>query len=69
LKHEPSVPHPEDFATMLGIAVVGPATVRSLALLAEIIFKAPVSQRDPAVRMTCDNRPESSRPMISRQRS
>jgi hypothetical protein len=40
--------HPADFATLLGIAGVGPATVRSLALLAEIIFKAPVSQRDPA---------------------
>lgn len=40
--------HPEDFAALLGTAKVGPATVRSLALIAELIYDAPVSHRDPA---------------------
>lgn len=40
--------HPQDFATLVGAAGVGPATLRSLTLLAEIIFDAPVSHRDPA---------------------
>ena len=31
---------------MLGLAGVGPATIRSLSLLAEIIFQAPSSRRD-----------------------
>jgi hypothetical protein len=39
---------PQDFETLLGLQGVGPATVRSLALLAEIIFQAPPSHRDPA---------------------
>ena len=39
---------PQDFETLLGLQGVGPATVRSLALLAEIIFRAPPSRRDPA---------------------
>ena len=38
---------PEDFETLLGTRGVGPATIRSLVLLAEIIFKAPVSRREP----------------------
>jgi len=38
---------PQDFETLLGLQGVGPATVRSLALLAEIIFQAPPSRRDP----------------------
>jgi uncharacterized protein len=42
--HEQS---PQDFETLLGFQGVGPATVRSLALLAEIIFQAPPSHRDP----------------------
>ena len=33
--------NPKDFETLLGLEGVGPATVRSLALLAEIIFQAP----------------------------
>ena len=33
---------------MLGIRGVGPAAVRSLSLLADIIFNAPPSRRDPA---------------------
>jgi hypothetical protein len=41
--------NPADFETLLGTAGVGPATVRSLSLLAEIIFQAPPSRRDPAV--------------------
>lgn len=38
--------HPQDFETLLGLGGVGPATVRSLSLLAEIIFQAPPSHRD-----------------------
>jgi hypothetical protein len=41
--------HPRDFETLLGLPGIGPATVRSLSLLAEIIFQAPPSHRDPAV--------------------
>ena len=40
--------HPQDFATLLGTAGVGAATIRSLALLAEVIFQDPVSHRDPS---------------------
>jgi hypothetical protein len=40
--------HPQDFAALLGTAGVGPATVRSLSLLAELIYRAPASHRDPA---------------------
>jgi hypothetical protein len=43
---------PRDFETLLGIQGVGPATVRSLALLAEVIFQAPPSRRDPTARKT-----------------
>jgi hypothetical protein len=39
--------NPQDFETLLGLQGVGPATIRSLALLAEIIFQAPPSRRDP----------------------
>ncbi|HID74564.1 MAG TPA: DUF763 domain-containing protein [Planctomycetaceae bacterium] len=39
---------PADFETLLGMTGVGPAAVRSLALLAEVIFHAPLSHRDPA---------------------
>jgi hypothetical protein len=42
--------HPKDFETLLGLGGVGEATVRSLSLLAEIIFQAPPSHRDPARR-------------------
>lgn len=42
--------HPQDFETLLGLPDVGPATIRSLSLLAEIIFQAPPSHRDPAKR-------------------
>lgn len=38
--------HPADFQTLLGGKGVGPATVRSLSLLAEIIYDAPASHRD-----------------------
>lgn len=38
---------PADFETLLGLPGVGAATIRSLALLAEIIFQAPRSDRDP----------------------
>ena len=39
---------PNDFQTLLGSAGVGAATVRSLSLLAELIYDAPASHRDPA---------------------
>jgi hypothetical protein len=41
--------NPQDFETLLGLPGIGSATVRSLSLLAEIIFQAPPSHRDPAV--------------------
>jgi hypothetical protein len=40
--------NPADFATLLGSPGVGAATVRSLSLLAELIYDAPASHRDPA---------------------
>ena len=40
---------PEDFERLLGLRGVGPKTIRSLALIAELIYEAPASQRDPAV--------------------
>jgi hypothetical protein len=39
---------PADFAALLGGKGVGPATVRALSLLAELIYDAPASHRDPA---------------------
>lgn len=41
---------PDSFEALLGTAGVGPATVLSLSLLAELIFEAPASHRDPAER-------------------
>jgi hypothetical protein len=41
---------PKDFETLLGTGGVGAATVRSLSLLAELIYDAPASHRDPADR-------------------
>ena len=49
--------HPQDFETLLGLQGVGPATVRSLALLAEIIFQAPPSRRDPTVSLNAGSDP------------
>ena len=45
--------HPRDFETLLGTPAVGPATIRSLALIAELIYDAPVSRRDPAQKNNC----------------
>jgi hypothetical protein len=39
---------PANFTTLLGETGVGPATVRALSLLAELIYDAPASHRDPA---------------------
>lgn len=39
---------PQNFEQLLGIKGVGPKTIRSLALIAEIIYKTPVSFSDPA---------------------
>jgi hypothetical protein len=39
---------PADFTTLLGAKGVGPATVRALSLLAELIYDAPASHKDPA---------------------
>ncbi len=40
---------PENYKQLLGLEGVGPAAVRSLALVAEIIFQAPACNRDPAI--------------------
>jgi hypothetical protein len=40
--------NPRDFETLLGAKGVGPATVRALSLMAELIYDAPSSHRDPA---------------------
>ena len=40
--------HPTDFHTLLDTRGVGPATIRSLSLLAELIYNAPACHRDPA---------------------
>jgi hypothetical protein len=40
---------PQDFERLLGLRGVGPKTVRSLALISELIYEAPASRRDPAV--------------------
>jgi len=52
--------HPDGFETLLGLRGVGPAAVRSLSLLADIIFNAPPSRRDPAEQRTesVDQEPE-----------
>jgi hypothetical protein len=39
---------PADFEKLISVPGVGPATVRSLALVAELIYAAPASHRDPA---------------------
>lgn len=39
---------PADFERLLGLPGVGPRTVRSLALIAELIYDAPQCRRDPA---------------------
>jgi hypothetical protein len=49
--------NPQDFETLLGLQGVGPATVRSLALLAEIIFQAPPARRDPTAGGSAGNDP------------
>jgi hypothetical protein len=38
---------PADYTTLVGAQGVGPATVRALSLLAELIYDAPASHRDP----------------------
>ncbi len=43
--HEQS---PATFEALLGVRGVGPKAIRSLALIAELIYDAPVSRRDPA---------------------
>jgi len=39
---------PKNFEQLLGIKGVGPKTIRSLALISEIVYKSPVSITDPA---------------------
>jgi len=39
---------PEDFKNLLEIQGVGPATVRALALIADLVYGIPASTRDPA---------------------
>jgi len=38
---------PKNYEQLLGIRGVGPATVRSLALVAELVYGAPPSWKDP----------------------
>lgn len=53
--------NPGDFEALVGIEGVGPATIRSLALLAEIIFEAPPSRRDVTRPRPAPNAPEMAR--------
>jgi len=57
--------NPQDFEQLLGVAGVGAAAVRSLSLLAEVIFQAPPSHRDPAIHAVAaggsEDAPESRR--------
>ncbi|MGB9911083.1 MAG: DUF763 domain-containing protein [Microgenomates group bacterium] len=39
---------PKNFESLLGIAGVGPKTIRALSLISELIYGAPASTRDPA---------------------
>jgi len=39
---------PASFEQLLGLGGVGPKTIRSLALIAELVYDAPASRRDPA---------------------
>lgn len=55
---------PRDFAALLGTEGVGPASIRSLARLAELIYEAPVSHRDPALRAPA---PENATPSEARR--
>jgi uncharacterized protein len=48
---------PNSFEALLGTQGVGPATVLSLSLLAELIFDAPASHRDPADRFRTPSQP------------
>ncbi len=52
--------HPADFQALLGTPNVGPATIRSLSLIAELIHDAPASRRDPAERIGPDGNPMGS---------
>jgi uncharacterized protein len=52
--------NPQDFEQLLGLAGVGGAAVRSLSLLAEIIFQAPPSHRDPAMPRGPDGKAEEA---------
>jgi hypothetical protein len=38
---------PDNYEQLLGVRGVGPATVRGLALVAELVYGAPLSWRDP----------------------
>jgi uncharacterized protein len=57
--------NPQDFETLLGSQGIGPATVRSLALLAEIIFQAPPSRRDPTASKFIGNDPNHNSAQIA----
>jgi hypothetical protein len=53
---------PNSFEVLLGTQGVGPATVLSLSLLAELIFDAPASHRDPAERFRPPAQQSASEP-------
>lgn len=45
--------HPQNYEQLLGIRGVGPATVRGLALISELIYDAPPSWKDPVKYSFC----------------
>jgi hypothetical protein len=59
---------PNSFEALLGTQGVGPATVLSLSLLAELIFDAPASHRDPAERFRPPAAPSQGEPHRADQR-
>lgn len=60
--------HPDSFEALLGTRGVGRATILSLSLLAEVIFDAPASHRDPAERF-CVPAQESNEARPSAERA
>ncbi len=40
--------HPKDFSSVLSLPGVGPKTVRAMSLIADLVYGAPTSFRDPA---------------------
>ncbi len=58
LAHESA---PRDFEALLGVGGVGPATIRAVSLLAELIYQAPASHRDPAAPLAAGDDADAAR--------